>query len=506
MTEERRGAGGRPGVGDMGAEEFRAAAHRVADLAADYLERVPTYRVLPDVAAGFLRRVLPGEAPAEPEPLEEILGDYLRWIEPHVTHWQHPGFLAYFPSAASGPGILGEWLSAALNSNVMLWRNAPASTELEETVVAWLRRAFGLPEAFDGMLTDTASVSSLLSVVAARQAVPGLEAREEGLAGRAGVPALRLYCSEEAHSSIEKAAVVAGIGRRNVVRIPVDGAYRMRVDELARAIAGDRAAGRRPFCVVATAGTTSSTSVDPLAEAAGICEREGLWLHIDAAYAGSAAIVPELRPLLAGWERADSIVVNPHKWLMTPFDASLLLFRRPETYREAFSVVPEYLRTRREGEAHDFHEYGIQLGRRFRALKLWFLLRWFGTDGLAARLREHCRLARELASWVAADGDWEVLAPVPFATVCLRYRPRGWAEREGEPGVRNELDAWNQAILEAVNRSGRIFLSHTRLGGRFAIRVSIGNPRSDETHVRLCWELLREAAAAVQPNPPGAGE
>ena len=496
MAKDGRPDGERSGLGDMGAEEFRAAAHRVADLAADYLERVARYRVLPDVSPGFLRGVLPAAAPAGPEPLERILRDYLRWIEPHVTHWQHPGFLAYFPSTASGPGILGEWLSAALNSNVMLWRNAPASTELEETVVAWLRRAFGLPEAFDGMLTDTASVSSLLSMVAARQAVPGLEAREEGLAGRPGVSVLRLYCSEEAHSSIEKAAVVAGIGRRNVVRIPVDAAYRMRVDELARAIADDRAAGRRPFCVAATAGTTSSTSADPLEEVAEVCAREGLWLHVDAAYAGSAAIVPELRPLLAGWERADSIVVNPHKWLLTPFDASLLLFRRPEAYREAFSVVPEYLRTRREGEAHDYHEYGIQLGRRFRALKLWFLLRWFGTDGLAARLREHCRLARELAGWVEAHADWELLAPVPFATVCLRHRPPGLAGREEEPAVRAELDARNQAILEAVNRDGRVFLSHTRLRGRFAIRVSIGSPRTDESHVRLCWELLRGAAAA----------
>lgn len=481
--------------GDMAPGEFRAAAHRVADLAADYLERVATYRVLPDVVPGFLRAVLPGEAPARPEALDAILEDYRSRIEPHITHWQHPGFLAYFPSSASGPGILGEWLAAALNSNVMLWRNAPASTELEETVVGWLRRSFGLPDEFDGMLTDTASVSSLLSVVAARQAVPGLEAREEGLAGRAGVPALRLYCSEEAHSSIEKAAVVAGIGRRNVVRIPVDDAYRMRADGLARAIAADRAAGFRPFCVAATAGTTSSTSVDPLAAVAEICAREGLWLHVDAAYAGSAAIVPELRPLLAGWERADSIVVNPHKWLLTPFDASLLLFRRPETYREAFCVVPEYLRTRREGEAHDYHEYGIQLGRRFRALKLWFLLRWFGTEGLAARLREHCRLARALASWVEAEADWELLAPVPFATVCLRHRPRELAGREEEPGVRAELDGRNQAILEAVNRDGRIFLSHTRLRGRFAIRVSIGNPRTDASHVRLCWELLRAAAA-----------
>jgi aromatic-L-amino-acid decarboxylase len=501
MSDDPRLRDAQRGLGDMAPAEFRGAAHRVADLAADYLERLGTYRVLPDVVPGFLREVLPSRAPAGPEPLETILADYAARIEPHITHWQHPGFMAYFPSVASGPGILGEWLAAALNSNVMLWRNAPASTELEETVVAWLRGALGLPDAFDGMLTDTASISSLLSIVAARQAVPGLAVREEGLAGRPGVAPLRLYASAEAHSSIEKAAVVAGIGRRNVRRIGTDEEYRLRPEELAAAIAADRAAGYCPFCVVATAGTTSSTSVDPLEAVAGICEQERLWLHVDAAYAGAAAVVPELRPLLAGWERADSIVVNPHKWLFTPFDASLLLFRHPETYREAFSLVPEYLRTRRAGEAHDFHEYGIQLGRRFRALKLWFQLRWFGTEGIAARLREHCRLARRLASWVEADADWQLLAPVPFATVCLRHRPRGLAGREDEPEVRAELDARNQAILDGVNGTGRIFLSHTRLRDRFTIRVALGNPRADESHVRLCWELLQAAAGGGREEP-----
>lgn len=485
------------GLGDMAPNDFRGAAALVVDQVAGYLERLESFPVLPQLEPGAIRRQLPASPPEGPEPIEAILADYARLIEPNITHWQHPGFMAYFPSVASGPGILGEWLAAGLNSNVMLWRNAPASTELEELTVSWLRQLLGLPEAFDGMFTDTASISSLLAIVAARHAAPGLDARDEGLAGRPGVGRLRLYCSTEAHSSIEKAAIVAGVGRKGVRRIPADDAFRMRPDLLAAAIAEDRASGWAPFCVAATLGTTSSTSVDPVQEIAGICRREGLWLHVDAAYAGAAAVVPEMRPLLAGWELADSIVVNPHKWLFTPFDASLLLFRAPEVFRDAFSLVPEYLRVRREGEAHDFHEYGIQLGRRFRALKLWMLIRYFGAEGLAARVREHCRMARELAGWVDADPDWQRMAPAPFATVCLRHRPAALSGREDEPEAQRELDARNEAILDRVNRGGEIFLSHTRLNGRYTLRVSIGNPRQTMDHVRRCWALLREAAGSV---------
>jgi aromatic-L-amino-acid decarboxylase len=364
----------------------------------------------------------------------------------------------------------------------MLWRNAPSSTELEEVVVSWLRQMLGLPSEFDGMFTDTASISSLLSIVAARHAVPGLEARDLGLAGRSGLSRLRMYASSEAHSSIEKAAIVAGVGREGLRRIPVDDAYRMDAEALAAAIAEDRAAGWTPFCVVATLGTTSSTSVDPCEAIAAICGREQLWLHVDAAYAGSAALVPEMRPLLAGWECADSIVVNPHKWMFTPFDASLLLFRSPETFRDAFSLVPEYLRTPETGGVHNFNEYGVQLGRRFRALKMWMQIRWFGVDGMSARVREHMRLARLFASWVDDDPDWERLAPVPFSTVCFRCQ-RG-----------DDLDATNAAILERVNASGKVFLSHTKLAGRYTLRVAIGNPRQTEEHVARCWTLLKDAA------------
>jgi aromatic-L-amino-acid decarboxylase len=462
-------------LGDMSPEEFRGAAHRVADLAADYLDRLESYDVLPKVEPGATRAKLPEAPPASPEPLDGILADYRSIVEPYITHWQHPMFMAYFPSVASGPGILGEWLATTLNSNVMLWRNAPSSTELEEVVVSWLRQMLGLPPVFDGMFTDTASISSLLSIVAARHAAVGAE----------GGGRLRIYASTEAHSSIDKAAIVAGLGRSGVRRIPADDDYRMRADALAAAIAEDRAAGWTPFCVVATLGTTSSTSVDPCEAIAAICRREKLWLHVDAAYAGAAAIVPELRPLLSGWEHADSIVVNPHKWMFTPFDASLLLFRTPEAFRDAFSLVPEYLRTPEAGAVHNFNEYGIQLGRRFRALKMWMQIRWFGVDGMAARLREHVRFAKLFASWVEADLEWELLAPVPFGTVCFRFRQGA------------DLDATNSMILDRVNASGKIFLSHTKLKDRYTLRVAIGNPRQTEEHVARCWALLKEAAASV---------
>jgi aromatic-L-amino-acid decarboxylase len=279
-----------------------------------------------------------------------------------------------------------------------------------------------------------------------------------------------------------------------VRKIPVDSEFRMRADLLAEAIAEDRAAGWWPLCAVATLGTTSSTSVDPVKAIAAICERERIWLHVDAAYGGSAALVPEMRPAFSGWETADSIVVNPHKWMFTPFDASLLLFRRPEAFRDAFRIVPEYLRTPEGEVARNFNEYGIQLGRRFRALKMWIHIRWFGADGMASRIREHCRLARELASWIDAEEDWERLAPVPFSTVCFRHRPAPLRVADGDPDLETRLDAHNEAILDAVNRTGRIFLSHTKLAGRYTLRVALGNPRARPEHVRLCWDLLRDAA------------
>jgi aromatic-L-amino-acid decarboxylase len=485
------------GLGDMSPGQFRAAAHATVDMLADYLEHVEDFAILPPIEPGTLRDQLPSEPPDGPEPVGAILADVARLVEPNATHWQHPGFLAYFATTASGPGILGEFVTAALGQNPMLWRTSPVGTELEEVVVGWLRRALGLPDAFDGLLTDTASTSSLIAIAAAREAA-GLDAAALGLAGRPEIGAPVVYASEEAHSSIEKACMTLGLGRSACRRIPTDDEYAMRTDALEAALAADRAAGRLPIAVVATIGTTSSTAVDPVPAIADVAEREGLWLHVDAAYGGAAALLPGRRALFLGWERADSIVVNPHKWFFTPLDASLLLSRRMPSLRAAFSLVPEYLRTLdRERPVHDFNEYQPQLGRRMRALKLWFLVRYFGLEGLRRRIDAHCRMATDLAAQVDADPDFERLAPVPFSTVCLRWRPAELAGHEDDPEVRARLDAANERLMAAVNASGEIFLSHTRLRDRFAIRVAIGNLRTEPRHVAHAWALLRSEAARL---------
>jgi aromatic-L-amino-acid/L-tryptophan decarboxylase len=478
--------------GDMDPATFRRVAHAVADLMADYLAGVENLPVMPDVEPGELRRAFPAVPPERPEPIGDVLADYRRLVEPNVTHWQHPAFFAYFASSGSAPGVFGEMLTAALVSNAMLWRTSPVATELEEVTVDWLRQGLGLPDAFDGFFTDTASTSSLIGLAGARQAVPGTDAAADGLAGR---PALRIYASAEAHSSIEKAAMTLGIGRAGTRRIAVDRDYRMDVAALEAAIRDDRAAGHVPCAVVSTIGTTGPTSVDPTPALADIAAREGMWLHVDAAYAGATALLPDRREPFAGWERADSIVVNPHKWLFAPLDVSLFLTRRPETVRAAFSLVPEYLRTLdRERDVHDFNEYTPQLGRRFRALKMWMLIRYFGLEGIRARLREHISLGQQFAAWVDAEPDAERLAPAPFSTVCFRWRPARLAGHEEEPAVRAELDRLNLAVMDAVNREGRVFLSHTRLRDRLTLRLAIGSVRTEARHVALAWERICEHA------------
>jgi aromatic-L-amino-acid/L-tryptophan decarboxylase len=487
----------RDGLNDMDPEAFRAAAHVVVDRIADYLASVETYPVFPSIEPGSIRPLIAEHAPEAPEPIGDILADVDRVVFPNATHWQHPGFLAYFATSASGPGILGEFLTAALGQNPMLWRTSPVGTELEGVVVGWLREALGLPAAFDGLLTDTASTSTLIALAAAREAA-GLEAAGKGLADRPDLGQPRVYASAEAHSSVEKACMTLGLGRAGLVKIPVNDRYEMDVAALEEAIRSDRAAGRRPIAIVATVGTTSSTSVDPVASIAAVAERESLWLHVDSAYAGVVALLPDRREPFAGWDHADSIVVNPHKWLFTPLDASLLLSRRMDQLRAAFSLVPEYLRTLdRANPVLDYNEYQPQLGRRMRALKLWMNIRWFGLDGLRRRIASHVEMAAAFASRVDADPDWERLAPVPFSTVCFRYRPARLAGREDEPEVRAWLDRVNTALMDAANRTGEVFLSHTRLRDRFTIRIAIGNLRTEPRHVARAWEILRTEAARL---------
>jgi aromatic-L-amino-acid decarboxylase len=404
-------------------------------------------------------------------------------IVPGLTHWNHPAFMAYFGITGSPPGILGETISAALNVNAMLWRTSPAATELEQVTLRWAAELLGLPAGWFGQITDTASSSTLWALAGAREAA-GLDVRTRGMAGRADLPPLRVYTSEEAHSSVEKACITLGLGQEGLVKVATDAEYRMRVDALREAIAADVAAGRRPIAVVATVGTTSSTSIDPVPAVAGVCAEHGLWLHVDAAYGGAAAVVPELRGVLDGCDRADSLVVNPHKWLLTPIDCSLLYTSRPDVLRAAFSVVPEYLRSS-EDDVVNLMDYGVALGRRFRALKLWMVLRAYGAEGLAAVVRGHVELARRLEQAIRAEPGWELLAPVPFSTVCFRHRPAGVDDEA-------ELRARNEAIVERVNATGRAFISHTQLKGRYAIRVAIGNAATTTEHVDRVWELLRE--------------
>lgn len=371
------------------------------------------------------------------------------------------------------------------------FRSALPAAELEETTTGWLRDAMGLPPHWFGMITDTASVSTLQALAAAREMDPTLEIRHRGMAGRTDLPRLRIYCSEHAHSSVHKAAITLGIGAENVVRIPADDRYRMRVDAFEAAIAEDRAAGYRPLAVVATLGSTSTTSVDPIAGIAAICRRESLWLHADAAYGGPLMLLPEGRALFAGVEHADSLVVNPHKWLFTPMDCSVLWTRHPRVLKRTFALTPAYLETEEQDVALSYPDYSFQLGRRFRALKLWFVMRAFGVSGLAARIRQHCELATLFAGWVRAASGWEVVAPVEMSVVCFRSTPGGIA------GDERALTEHNTRILDHVNASGQVFISHTRLGDRYVLRVAIGNLRTQERHLAEAWRLLQEGAATV---------
>jgi aromatic-L-amino-acid decarboxylase len=454
-------------------EDFRRAGHEVVDWIAHYLEHTRDYPVLPAVKPGELTDALPRSAPDKGEPYATILKDFENIILPAVTHWNHPRFLAYFACTGSAPAILAEALAATLDTNGLHWKTSPAVAELEQVALGWLREWMGLPSDYFGIIYDTASVSTLHAVAAARE-MADPEARVEG-----SKPVLTLYTSQESHSSVEKAAIALGVGQKNVRKIAVDTEFRMRPEALAEAIEADIKAGRRPFCVVATVGTTSSTSVDPVAAIAEVAAKHHLWLHIDAAYAGSAAILPECQHILKGAERAHSLVVNPHKWLFTPVDLSAFYTRRPDILRRAFSLIPEYLRASEDPRAINLMDYGIPLGRRFRALKLWFLMRYFGRERIQEILRSHIRWAKQIAEIIARHPWFEVVAPVPFSVVCFRYKG---------------TDEENRALLEAVNATREVFLSHTVLNGKIVLRVAIGNLQTTWDDVERAWELLQEKA------------
>lgn len=472
--------GQRP-LGDMPADDFRHYGYQVVDWIADYFEHIGELPVLSQIEPNWLKDNIPESAPEKGEDFGDVLKDVDRLILPAVTNWNHPNFHGLFSTSTSSVGVFGEMLAAAFDMKAMLWRTSPASTELEDVVLDWLRQMLGLPDHFEGIIYDTASVSTMHAIAAARERA-NLNIREQGMSGRDDLPLLRVYCSEHVHSSIDKACITLGLGTHSLRKIAVNERFEMIPEALAEAIDEDIDAGHLPICVIPTIGTTSSSSVDPVDAIADICEKHSIWLHVDSAYAGSAAILPEKREYFAGWERADSIVTNPHKWLFTPFDLSVLYCRDLEILKQAFSLVPEYLKTNDESTVKNGMDYGIQLGRRFRALKLWFVMRYFGREGLIDRISEHCRLAEMFASWVEDSPDFEMLAPVPFALVCFRACPDGTAD----------IDALNERIMNEVNASGEAYLSHTKLNGNFTLRLSVGSIRVEEQHLKKVWDLLNE--------------
>jgi aromatic-L-amino-acid/L-tryptophan decarboxylase len=470
----------------MNSDDFRRHGHELVDWMADYMRDVGTLPVTPAVRPGDVLRQLPASPPEKGEPFESLLRDFTRIIVPGMTHWNHPGWFAYFPGNNSPPSVLAEMLTATLGAQCMSWATSPAATELEQLTMGWLKQMLGLPEDFTGVIQDTASTATLVALLSARERATHHAAGRSGLA--ASSARLTVYASSEAHSSVDKGVKLAGYGLDQLRRVPVDPAYAMVPDALDRMMTADRKAGLIPACVVATVGTTSSTAIDPVDRIAEVCRRHAVWLHVDAAYAGTAAVVPELRHLFDGVEQADSFLFNPHKWMLVNFDCCAYFVRDRAALLETFTVTPEYLRTAADSEVINYRDWGIQLGRRFRALKLWFVIRSYGLEGLRELVRKHVRLAGELAGWIEAAPGFELMAPVPLGLVCFRYRPSGMGVDDPR------LDDLNAALLARVNATRRVHLTHTRLGGRYVVRVVVGQRQTEREHVEEAWRLIQEAA------------
>ncbi len=467
-------------LGDIPPDVFRKHLHEIADWIADYRENIAQYRISPTAPPGAVRAQLPSEAPEDPEPLGDILADVDRVIIPGVVHWAHPQFAGYFGCTTTGPGILAEMIAAALNINAMTWRTSPAATELETHVLGWLQQWLGLGDEFSGVVYDTASVSTMHALAAAREEA-STAIRARGLSGRDDVPMFRIYTSDQTHSSIDKAAIALGLGEENVRRVASDAEFRMNVGALRETVAADLRDGFKPLAVVATVGTTSTASVDPVAEIAAVCTEHGMWLHIDAAYGGGLALLPECAWVTQGWNEADSLVINPHKMLFVPLDFSALYVRNIARLRKVFTLVPEYLRGDASGAEINYMDYGVQLGRRFRALKAWMVWRTFGRRGIAARIREHLRLAQLFTRWVEEDPRFELAAPTVMGVVCFRLLADDAAT----------ADALNSRMVESINAGGETYLMQTKLRGRAVMRLGLGNLLTTEEHLGRIWRILQ---------------
>lgn len=472
----------------MSLEEFRARGHELVDWMAEFLGTIEERPVRSQVEPGDIMAQLPDTPPEESEPFDRIMADFQRIVMPGITHWQHPSFFAYFPANSSYPSVLAEMLTATLGAQAMIWQTSPAATEMEERVMNWLREIIGLPKEFQGVIQDTASTSTLCALLTARERSTAYRTNEEGLAVD---ERLTIYVSSQTHSSIEKGAKIAGYGRAGLREIPVDEAYAMRLEALEQRVEEDLRQGLKPTCVVATIGTTGSTAIDPLEEIARICSRHEIWLHVDAALAGSAMVLPELRWMIRGIEGVDSFTFNPHKWMFTNFDCSAYFVRDSEALTRTFEIHPEYLRTKQGRRVNNYRDWGIQLGRRFRSLKLWFVIRTYGVAGIRQAIRTHLELAKWVREQVEREPDFELLAPVPLNTVCLRYLPNPSTPL-------NEVNELNEAILEEVNGTGRAYFTHTKLDGRYAIRFVVGQTYTEFRHVEAGWQLLRETARKMK--------
>ncbi len=472
----------------MDKESFRRHGHEFIDWLADYLENTGSYPVTPETRPGDIMSRIPSAPPLKGEGMDKIFMDFRNIIMPGITHWQHPGWFAYFPANNSPASILAELLTAGLGVQCMSWQTSPSATELEQRVMEWLRQMTGLPDSFTGVIQDTASTASLCALLSARESATGFLSNREGVR-----EPLVVYASTETHSSIEKDVKIAGYGSDNLRRVDTRGDFSMCPDSLEQAIKNDIASGLKPACVVATLGTTSSMAMDPVDEIADICSRYGIWLHVDAAFAGTAAVDQDNRGFMKGTEKCDSFVFNPHKWMLTNFDCSAYFVRDPDILVKTLGIQPEYLKTAADDAVKNYRDWGIQLGRRFRALKLWFVLRSYGVEGIREMVRRHIDLAAEFGRWIGKENNFELLAPVRLSLVCFRYIPDGtYTEKE--------LSSINRKILERVNSSGRVFMTHTVLGGKYCIRMSVGQRATSKMHVELAWRLLKEAAHSIEDN------
>lgn len=467
----------------MNNKEFRKYAHQMVDWMADYFEQIEEYPVKAQVQPKEIYNQLPEQAPLKGEEMSVIFKDFQDIILPGITHWQHPNFFAYFPANTSFPSILGEMLTATLGAQCMIWDTSPAAAELEERVMNWLRDLMGIPNYFEGVIQDTASTATLTAILSAREKATGFESNKNGIEQNN----LRVYCSIETHSSIEKAVKIAGLGKKNLVKIPVDEQLRMQPEALEKAIQEDLENGYRPICIVAAIGTTGTTAIDPLKEIAAISQKFNIWLHVDAAYAGSALILPEFQWMIEGIEQVDSFVFNPHKWLLTNFDCSVYFIKDKESLLKTFEVLPEYLKTASRGIVNDYRDWGVPLGRRFRALKLWFVIRNYGLEGLQKHLRTHISLAQELTKWIETSPDFELLAPTSLNLVCFRYHPKNIQKEE-------TLNSINKKILDQLNKNGRMYLTHTKINQQYTLRIVIGQTFVETHHVQSAWEQIQEIA------------